>query len=439
MSKLSSASLNLMQCVNVRPSGTKMKTGNSNMSYARAHMTNSAPRLSSARAPETSYVRVPMTILGNPKDFSIWSRASSCLGTSSEFTSKCSNAPSVAQSEQDECDITALYDGGDCDMIVSRRATKEATKEDVSRSEPSDLSGLGSTFYSSDDEEAASDSDIEDEPHLLLLLLQEVEDQAAERVQLASNSSSFSSDEEEEQQQQEVEVLLDVLAILANAQSAYQLSISRYPATATVLTYDAHMGGQMPLYAIMVEEQEDEVVRNSQLEWDEWQARVAARTAFTIKVEAEEDEPFCEPAPMKECIVASSLANLSTKEEKQEDGEEKQEDEDMLEWQLEADESPCWEERMVEERTVAALLPKLPAVVSNLLHCSDAVCTHPASSLGPSASSQASTEEGRLLEEMDESTGAGGAAQGRRPLLRRLFGALGRAFTCCLKPSGVRC
>ncbi|KAG1659093.1 hypothetical protein FOA52_013739 [Chlamydomonas sp. UWO 241] len=440
-----------------------MKTGNSRVSYACVHMTNSASRLSSAvRVPETSYVRVPMTILGNPKDFRIWSCDSSCLGASSDLTSKCSSAPSVAQSEQDECDITtdeckftALYDRGDCHVVVSRRSFKEDVphfdlsdlsdlassyypsndpqqlqEEQVAeRAEPVSISGieiaaalhlsyqndLGSSFYSSD-EEAAADSDIEEEPQLLLLLLREVKDQAAERVQFTLKSaivtalilggarlpvtgvgsdeeeaatdaycdaSSYSSDEEQEQQQQEVEVPLDVSTLLANAQSAYQLSTTRCPAT--VLTYGAYMGGQMPLYAIIVDEQEDAGMCNSQIEWDEWQAHVAARATSTIKeVEAEEDEPCC--APMEECIVASSLANLRAKEEKQED-------KDVHEWQLEADESSCWEERMVVARIVAALLPKLPAVESNLLHCSDAVCTHPASSLGMSAPSQPILEE----------------------------------------------
>ncbi|KAG1671918.1 hypothetical protein FOA52_003485 [Chlamydomonas sp. UWO 241] len=406
------------------------------------------------------------------------------------------SAPSVAQSEKDECDITtdeceitALYDRGDYHVFVSRCGTTEDVphfdlsdlsdlassyypsndpqllllqEEQVAeRAEPASISGieiaaalhlsfqngLGSSFYSSD-KEAAADSDIEEEPQLLLLLLREVKDQAAERVQFTSKSaietaaslyrsnigsssyssdeeeaatdaycdtSSYSSDEEQEQQQQEVEVPLDVSALLANAQSAYQLTTTRCPAT--VLTYGAYLGGQMPLYTIVVEEQEDEGVCNSQLEWDECKARVAARTISTIKeVEAKEAEPCCEAAPMEERIVASSLANLCAKEEKQED-------EDVLEWQLEADESPCWEERMVKERGAAALLAKLPAMDSILLRRSNTACTEPASSLGVSSPSQAFTEEGCLQEktcafvQMDERTGAGGTAQKKRPVL----------------------
>ncbi|KAG1655681.1 hypothetical protein FOA52_003274 [Chlamydomonas sp. UWO 241] len=63
----------------------------------------------------------------------------------------------------------------------------------------------------------------------------------------------------------------------------------------------------------------------------------------------------------------------------------------------------------------------------------------PRSSLGAPASSQASTEEGRLLEKkMDESAVAGDTAQKKPPVLLLLVRALGRAFTHCLKPSGVR-
>ncbi|KAG1663214.1 hypothetical protein FOA52_011307 [Chlamydomonas sp. UWO 241] len=102
-----------------------------------------------------------------------------------------------------------------------------------------------------------------------------------------------------------------------------------------------------------LQEVEDQAVERVQfasksLEWDEWQACVAAHT---IKVEAEEAEPCCGPAP-EGCIVAASVATLCTK----------QEDDDVLEWQLEIYKIPCWQGRMVEERIVAALLPKIPSV-----------------------------------------------------------------------------
>ncbi|KAG1661848.1 hypothetical protein FOA52_011615 [Chlamydomonas sp. UWO 241] len=324
-------------------------------------------------------------ILGNPKDFKIWSRASSSLGASSDLTPKCSSAPSVAQSEQDEREITndeqtaAFCNHGDCHVVVSRRGTKEdALHFDLSdlsdyassyypsndpqllllqlheelaveHAEPACISGIeaaaalhlsyqsdiDSSSYSSDDEGTASSSDIEEETRLLLLLLQEVEEQAAERVQFVSKSaietaaslhrldigsSSYSSDveetatdayhssssyssneEEQEQQQQQVEAPLDVSSLLTNTQSAHQLSSIFSPSV--VLTFDACMGGQMPMCSAE-EEQADEDVHSSQLKWDEWQARVAARTTT---VEYEE-----EPAPVEERIVAASLALLCT-------------------------------------------------------------------------------------------------------------------------------
>jgi hypothetical protein len=144
---------------------------------------------------------------------------------------------------------------------------------------------------------------------------------------------------------------------------------------ATCLTYDAYMGGQMPLCTTKKEEQEGARATAVQ---DEEDARATA-------VQGDEDDPCCEAASEEH-----SMATLLP----------------MLQWRV------------------------LPAA---LFRCS--VHRVRESSLGSSAPSQASTEEDQplLLEKM-ESAGAGEQARKKIPLLLRPFRALFRAFTRCFKP-----
>jgi hypothetical protein len=211
----------------------------------------------------------------------------------------------------------------------------------------------------------------------------------------ASNSSSSligycSDDEEEEQQEVEVEPF-DVPAFFANVQSEHQSSISRCSAAPAVLSYySACQGGQMPLYSNKEPAVEDVCPPP---DWDELQARVSA-SACTTTVVDDEAEPCCEAAPMEERIMATSMA---------------------------------------------ALLPVLPPGASrylDLLHRPAAVCAEPMSSLGSSASSQASTEEDVLPEKMEKSAGGGHKVQKKIPVLLRLFCALGNAFMQCLGMHG---
>ncbi|KAG1655686.1 hypothetical protein FOA52_003279 [Chlamydomonas sp. UWO 241] len=79
-------------------------------------------------------------------------------------------------------------------------------------------------------------------------------------------------------QQREMVEPFDVCVFFAYAQSEHQLNISCCPAADVfMLTYVAHMGGQMPLYAIMMEEQDEDVSRKSRFEWGELMTRVVER------------------------------------------------------------------------------------------------------------------------------------------------------------------
>jgi hypothetical protein len=140
-------------------------------------------------------------------------------------------------------------------------------------------------------------------------------------------------------------------------------------------------------------------------------------------MEDKENERCCEAAPAaQERIVAATMAATQcTNKEKQED---------ELERQLECEEGPCWQDRMVEDRFVAASMSAQESHLPSV------------SSLGSTAPSQAFTEEDQVPEKMEddqvpqkmeESAGAGGKAQKKMPLLLRPFRALGRAFVRCFK------